>query len=328
MFGRFRKGFKPDLDHSQADLQLRAARDRAMAGDWAAAAHLLQDTGPDWELRSRRLAVLGIAAGHAPQWVDAWEAAAPGDPSVAILRANGLRELAQQARGAASARNTSAEQFREFHRLSALAAEAGERAVAMNPADPYPWVTRMDAMVANGHQHLEDFQVALKEATDRDPYHFDAHLRAVSFLCEKWYGSHEQMFAAARGPAAAAPAGASVVMLPLLAHFEYALREYGFETRAESLAAKSEYFRRPEVMQEIAWCAAKWQAAGEPRLIACGVTLRHWLALANYLADHDRPGTQRLLAPVGSYLGSVPAYGYFWMKSSEGFEAVSKWARS
>ncbi|MFF5077038.1 hypothetical protein ACFY36_08300 [Actinoplanes sp. NPDC000266] len=40
-------------------MRLRQARDRAMDGDWAAAV----------QLRSRRLAVLGIAAGHVPQWV-------------------------------------------------------------------------------------------------------------------------------------------------------------------------------------------------------------------------------------------------------------------
>jgi hypothetical protein len=327
MFERFRKPFTPDTDYAQADLQLRGARDGAMAGDWTGALHLLQTTGRDWELRSRRLAVLGIAAGHAPQWVDAWEAAMPEDATVAILRAEGLSELASEARGAASARNTSPEQFREYARLSALAAAASERAVELNPDDPYPWVTRMDTMFANGHQHHDDFRVVMGQAISRDPYHFEAHLTAVSFFCQKWYGSHEEMFAAARGPAAAAPAGASVVMLPLLAHFEYALREYGFETRAESLAAKMEYFRRREVIQEVAWCAAKWQAAGEPRLIARGITLRHWLALANYLAGHDRPGTKRLLASIGSYLGNTAAYGYFWMRQAEGFQAVTKWAR-
>ncbi|GAA2710398.1 hypothetical protein [Actinoplanes palleronii] len=327
MFGRSRKPFLPDLDPGQADLYMRNARDRALRGDWPAALHLLQSTGRDWELRSRRLAVLGIAAGHHPHWVHTWEATVPGDATVAILRAEGLTELAGQARGGASARNTSPEQFHEFHRLSALAAEAGQRAVELNPDDPYPWVTRLDAMFANGRQHREEFDTALGEALARDEFHFEAHLMAVSFRCQKWFGSHEEMFAAAREPAAAAPPGSSVTLLPLLAHFEYALREYGFESRAESLAAKTDYFRRPEVIQEIEWCAGKWRAAGEPRLIGRGVTLRHWLALANHLADRDRAGTKALLAQIGPYLGSTPAYGYFWMEQAAGFEAVSRWVR-
>ncbi|MFC7480372.1 hypothetical protein ACFQX7_10445 [Luedemannella flava] len=165
---------------------------------------------------------------------------------------------AGSARGSASARNTSPEQFAEFHRLSALAADASKRAIALNPDDPYPWVTRMSTNFAGG-EHA-DFHRAMDEAVRRDPVNFEAHLSAVSFLCAKWYGSHEQMFAAARGPAAAAPAGSPVVMLPLLAHFEYALREYGFDSRSESLTAKRSYFHRPEVIAEIQACAAKWRA--------------------------------------------------------------------
>lgn len=327
MFGLFRKPPVPDTDYSQADLELRAVRDRALAGDWAAARELIEVTGRDWELRDRRLTVLAIAAGQTPQWLDAWEAAVPNDPTVAILRADALMDQAGDARGSASARDTSREQFQEFHRLATLAAQATQRAVELNPDDPYPWGTRMNSMLANGHQQHEEFGVAMGEAVKRDPYNFETHTIAVTFLCAKWYGSHEQMFAAAREPAAAAPVGSSAAMLPLLAHFEYALREYGFDTRAESLAAKASYFHRPEVIREIDACAAKWRGAGEPPLTGRGVTLRHWLALANYLAGHDRKGTNALLAQIGPYLGSTPTYGYFWMRQSEGFHAVWKWAR-
>jgi hypothetical protein len=134
------------------------------------------------------------------------------------------------------------------------------------------------------------------------------------------------MFTAAREPAAAAPAGSSVAMLPLLAHFEYALREYGFDSRSDSLGAKRDHFRRPEVIAEIDACAAKWRAAGEPPLLGRGMMLRHWLVLANYLGEHDRNGTKALLAQIGPYLGSTTAYGYFWMRQTEGFQAVRRWA--
>ncbi|GAA3755196.1 hypothetical protein GCM10022225_44940 [Plantactinospora mayteni] len=288
---------------------MRTARDRALAGDWAAARNLIEATGRDWELRGRRLSVLGTAAGQSPHWLDAWAAGAPHDPTVAILRADALMDQAGEARGAASARNTSREQFQEFARLSTLAAQASEHAVELNPDDPYPWATRLTSMLANGHRQRDEFLATMGEAVTRDPYNFETHLMAATFLCEKWYGSHEEMFAAAREPAAAAPVGSSVAMLPLLAHFEYALREYGFDTRAESLTAKASYFRRPEVIREIEACAAKWRGAGEPRLIGRGITLRHWLALANYLAGHDRKGTRALLTQIGPYLGSTAVYG-------------------
>jgi hypothetical protein len=329
VFGLFRRPPKPDHDYAQADYALRVARDRAVdQGDWTAVRDLIDATGRDWELRGRRLSVLGIAAGHAGQWLDTWEAAAPDDPTAAVLRAAALMDQASEARGSASARNTSREQFQEFGRLSALAARASRRAVELNPDDPSPWTTRVDSMFADGHRRRDEFFTATGEAVKRDRYNFDAHIMAVSFLCEKWYGSHAEMFAAARQPATSAPAGSSVAMLPLLAHFEYALREYGFESRTESLPAKMSYFRRPEVIGEISACAAKWRGAGEPRLIGRGIALRHWLALANYLAGHDPKGTRAVLAQVGIHLGSTPAYGYFWMRQTEGFHAVWKWANS
>src|SRR5262245_52016420 len=211
-------------------------------------------------------------------------------------------------------------------RPAGRAAQASDRAVELNPDDPYPWAIRMRTLFANGYEQREEFRAALGEAVKRDLYNCDIHVIAVNFLCAKWFGSHEEMFAAAREPAAAAPAGWSVTMLPLLAHFEYALRERGFDSRAESLAAKASYFHRPEVIREIDACAAKSRGAGEPRLIGRGITLRHWLGLANYLADHDRAGTRELLKHIGPYLGDTAAYGYFWMRQSEGFHAVWKWA--
>ena len=321
-----RKLVQPDTDLTQADFELRSVRDRAVTGDWVAAQSLMAATGHDWELRGRRLAVLSAAVGYSPQWLDAWEAAAPNDPTVAILRADALIAQAGLARGDLSAQNTTREQFRRFDRLSNLAAEAADRAVELNPLDPTPWVIMMTSMLADGRHRHDEFVAAMNEVIKRDPFNVDAHLMSVTFYCQKWYGSHDQMFAAARWPALA-PAGSPVVLLPLLAHFEYALREFGFESRESSLAAKVAYFRRPDVKWEIDACAAKWQAAGEPRLSGRGIMLRHWLALANYLADRDRNGTRMLLQQIGPYLGNVPAYGYFWMQQIEGFDAVRHWAR-
>ncbi|NMO57542.1 hypothetical protein HH310_41050 [Actinoplanes sp. TBRC 11911] len=201
-----RKPAAPDTDLAQADLEARDARDRARAGDWAAARDLIVAAGDDWELRGRRLAVLGDAVADSPQWLDVWEAATPDDPTVAILRASSLMDLAGRARGDRSARATSPEEFREFHRLAILAAEAADRAVALNPLDPNPWVTRMTSMLANGRGRQEEFVAAMGEAVKRDPFNCDAHIMAVTYFCEKWYGSHEQMFAAARGRPTRPPA--------------------------------------------------------------------------------------------------------------------------
>ncbi|MFI1994765.1 hypothetical protein [Actinoplanes sp. NPDC020271] len=298
MLGLFRKANAPDTDPAEADLELRAARDRALAGDWTAVHRLIAATGRDWEVRARRLSVLAAAAAQDPRWLLAWEAAVPDDPAVAILRA---RTLLDQDAG--------------------LAVHASRRAADLNPDDAHPLVNSMNAMFADGYRQAGDFARSLREALRRDPHHFEAHLAAVSFACAKWYGTHDEMFTAARGAAAAAPTGSPTVLLPLLAHFEFALREF------PALPAAKAYFRRPEVAAEITCCAAKWRAGQHHRLTGRGVTARHWLALAAYLSDQDRETARALLTEVGPVLGDTPVYGYFWAGPAEGFHTVQRWAK-
>ncbi|WP_436533609.1 hypothetical protein [Actinoplanes sp. HUAS TT8] len=309
MLALFRKAAAaPDTDPAGADLELRAARDRALAGDWTPVHRLIAASGRDWELRAHRFAVLATAAAQDPRWLLAWEAAMPGDPAVAVLRADTLL------RQAAAARHTSREQ-------SALAAQATQRAADLNPDDPYPWVARMNAMFDDGYRQADDFAASRREALRRDPHNFEAHLSAMSFAAAKWYGTHDEMFTAARSAAAAAPSGSPTTMLPLLAHFEYARREFG-----PSSTSHKAYFRRTDVTAEVICCAGKWQAPGPARPTGRGTTVRHWLALANYLSDQNRPATKTLLTEVGPYLGSTPPYAYFWPTQPEGFHTVQRWS--
>ncbi|MDR6317397.1 hypothetical protein [Actinoplanes couchii] len=268
--------------------------------------------------------MLAAAAGRELRWLAEWEAAVPDDPDAAVLRAQALLDQARSARGGGAARHTSRRQSREFERLSALATEAGRRAIRLSPADPYPWVSIAGSMFATGDRRA--FMSAISEATARDPLNFEAHLSRVSFVCEKWFGSHAEMFDAARSVAAGAPPGSPVTMLPVLAHFEFALREYGFDSRDGSLSAKAAHFRRSEVAEEVAVCGAKWRAAGEPSLLGRGIMLRHWLALAHFLSARGRDDSRDLLDQIGPYLGDTPAYGYFWLRQTEGFRVVRRWA--
>jgi hypothetical protein len=302
MLGLFRKANAPDTDPAEADLELRAARDRALAGDWTAVHRLTEAAGRDRELRARRLSVLAATAARDPRWLLAWEAAMPESPAVAVLRAHTLLD-------------------QEAARDSGLAARAVRRAAELNPDDAHPLVISMNTMFADGYRRAGDFADSLREALRRDPHDFEAHLAAVRFACARWYGTHDEMFAAARSAAAGAPPGSPAVLLPLLAHFEYALRE------VPALTAAKAYFSRADVRAEITCCAAKWRAGHDHRLTGRGVTARHWLALAAYLSDQDREAARTLLTEVGSFLGDTPVYGYFWATPAEGFHAVQRWAK-
>jgi hypothetical protein len=327
MFNRSPRPVEPvlDTDPAQDDLDLRAAREKASSGDWTAARDVVEAACGDWELRGRRIAVLSMAAADGGAWLDAWLHAAPDDQAAAAIVASSLSDRASRARGAASAANTSRAQFDSFAELSARAATASRRAIALAPHDPVPWAEVLHSMFASGRGLQAEFAEALAEGTRRDPYNFELHLTAVSFLCEKWYGSHDEMFAAARGVAAAAPSGASAVMLPFLAHFEYAMREYSWDKRTEASRADCQrYFQHPDVQRELDACVTKWSAAG-PSSLGRAMTCRNWEALGYTLAGR-RDEAKAVFDEIGPHLGSAPAWAYFHRHQSDGFLAGWRWA--
>jgi hypothetical protein len=312
-----------DTDPAQDDLDLRIARQKASTGDWTAARNIIEAAGSDWEVRGRRIAVLGTTAANDDRWLEAWLGAVPNDPAAAAVVATSMSERAGNARGGASAANTTAEQFAGFERFAAEATKASHRAIELAPNDPVPWVEVVRSTIANRCQ--PEFYEAFAEGTRRDPYNFDLHLAAVNFLCEKWYGSHEQMFAAARDVAFRAPAGASAVMLPYLAHFEFAMREYSWDIRTkESFAECQRYFQRPEVQQELDACVAKWRGAGRLGL-GRTMTCRNWQAIG-YVLSGRKEEAKAVFDEIGPYLGSTPAWGYFHFRQSQGFLAGWRWA--
>lgn len=310
-----------DLDLAQADHGLRVARDLAVAGDWAAGRDVVKAAGRDWELRGRRIVVLGAATGD---WLDAWLEHEPDDAVAAILAAERLSNWAGDARGSASAKHTTQAQFAAFADLSAQAEEASWRAIKLAPDDPVPWQTVLASKFAGGRQHRSAFVDAFNQAVQRDVFNFDTHLTRMTYFCAKWFGSHEEMFAAARNVAAAAPPGATVAMLPFLAHFEFALREFGFDERSEaSFDRWWDYFHRDDVQQELDSCVAKWRSRGA-RLIGRGMTCRHWQAMGYMMAGRKEEAKQAF-DEIGPYLGSTPAWGYLYSRQSEGFLAGWRW---
>ncbi|WP_018349089.1 DUF4034 domain-containing protein [Longispora albida] len=324
IFGRGTPVPPLDTDMAQDDLDVRAARQKALAGDWTAARDVVHAARGDWELWGRRISVLSTVASQG-SWLADWTAAAPDDQVAAVITANLLLDQAGEVRGAASAKHTSREQFAGFDYFSERAAEAARRAVELGPDDPSPWAAAANACFARGRGLRDEFQHACDEGLERDPANFDLWLTALSFYCEKWYGSHHEMFAIARAAGSEAPAGSTVPMLVHLAHFEYAMREFGWDKRSDaSREACGAYFRQPEVQRELDAAVAKWRSGG-PRPLGRSMTCRHWETLG-YVLGGRKADARRVLDEIGPYLGSVPAWGYFWLRQAEGYEAAWKWA--
>ncbi|MEV4510302.1 hypothetical protein AB0K00_15210 [Dactylosporangium sp. NPDC049525] len=327
--GLFRRGAAPvlpevDRDRALADQDLRAARARAVAGDWTAARDVIAAAGTDWERRGHRTWVLAEAAQeNAGAWIDAWLTATPDDPTVVTLHAAALTELAGRARGHATAAQTSQERLRSFADLSAKARAQAERALVLAPDDPLPCNILLNSMFSGGDRGGA-FGELLAEARRRDRFDFEVHTTAVTFLCEKWFGSHDAMFALARETASQAPPGAGATMLPLFAHFEYAMREYSWaKVNASALVDCRRYFQRPDVQGELDACVTKWRAPGPPTH-AKALTCENWLAIA-YALSGRRDECKAVFDRIGPYADSH-VWAYFFGSIRDGFTANRAWA--
>lgn len=205
-----------------ADPALRAALTAAAAGDAGPARELLAGTrlGAQWERRSVCVSELAEHALHSPGWLEGWLAASPEDPDAVLVKADLCIQQAWEVRTGYRARHVSEDQFRAFFTLLEDAVPVIAAAAELNPTDPVPWQVALTH--ARGIQAPRDvFDAYWAEAVARAPHHYGCHATALQYLCDKWYGSHEEMFAFAEQAAEGALPGSKLHALPLMAAIEY-----------------------------------------------------------------------------------------------------------
>jgi len=229
------------------DPSLRVALAAAAAGDHAPAAGLLAATREhaQWERRDACVSRLARASLHHPGWLDSWLEESPEDPDAVLVKADQYLCQAWQIRTGARAEDIEAGQFRAFHAVLRDAVPVISAAAGLNPGDPVPW--RIALTQARGIQApREVFDTCLAEANARDPHHEGCHAQALQYLCAKWYGSHEEMFAFAERAADQAPPGSRLHALPLQAVVEYLISDEEtpgpgpYTARAEAAVARAQ----------------------------------------------------------------------------------------
>ncbi|MFE7750806.1 hypothetical protein [Streptomyces sp. NPDC057428] len=208
------------------DPSLREALAAAATGDHRPASALLAATREhaQWERRDDCVWRLARASLHHPGWLDSWLEESPEDPDAVLVKADQYVDQAWQIRTGARAKHVEADQFRAFHAVLRDAVPVISAAAELNPDDPVPW--RIALTQARGIQApREVFDSYLAEATARDPHHEGCHVQALQYLCDKWYGSHEEMFDFAERAAGQAPPGSRLHALPLQAVVEYLIAD-------------------------------------------------------------------------------------------------------
>lgn len=277
--------------------ELRAALTAAYAGDHGPARDLLARTrlGAEWERRGGYVPRLAESALHSPGWLDTWLAESPRDPDAVLVKAEHRVRQAWEIRTGARASGVSRDQFQAFFALLDDAVPVIGAAAELNPTDPVPWQVALTH--ARGSQApREVFDAYWAEATARAPHHYGCHLSALQYLCDKWYGSHTEMFDFAERAAEHALPGSRLHALPLLAAVEY-------DVVAEGTPAQGDRIERSRIHAALKRALELSDAypQGDPEVAG----IRNHLALMLVLADRHGEALEQFRA-VGAHATRYP----------------------
>ncbi|MEU6775888.1 hypothetical protein [Streptomyces sp. NPDC046759] len=188
------------------------------AGRYRYADEALAETRSDFALRAHRSLVLASEAAGT-DLVERWLAEEP-TPEAALMWA---RVAAQRALRAADARDERAEA------LERIALTACDRAAAMAPEDPTPWVAKL--AMARLHRPCDPAPRGLLTAPpgpwrlfghilSLDAWHREGYHRFLSFFFTRYGGSVNAAWDVAAFLSQRAPAGSALRLLPLVALVE------------------------------------------------------------------------------------------------------------
>lgn len=189
------------------------------SGDLTPAFDLLAATRAQPHRRALAVEVLGAAGTAVLPALRAAVRERPDDVNRLLVLGSAQSSAAWVARGAAYAEHTSDDQFRGLVDLTRQARSTLRRAAEADPDDPAPWCAMMPGALG-APEHDDEAAKVFAEAESRVPDVFGVVHRRLQTLAEKWYGSHDEMFAFARARTEALPDGHPLWSLVPVAHIE------------------------------------------------------------------------------------------------------------
>ncbi len=202
----------------------------ARAGDFATAKAIF-DRQPDWDHRA--MLVWLIKDSGRPAYINDWVEQFPEDPLALIVSGNHAVIWAWEARSRARAEHVSAVQFEEFHNRLRLAEEILAKAAVADDTSPLPWCAMLNS--GRGLQiSREEIDFRMQSMLRRDPL-LDGHMNYLQFICDKWFGSHDEMWAFAEGVSNGSPAGSPLHSLVAIAAIEHHIEMLGGSRRRKAL---------------------------------------------------------------------------------------------
>ena len=283
-------------------------------GEWKLTKRWLERSRTNQDERGFLLTALSREA--ALDTLDAWVSSEPESPEAVLLRGKARLDWAWEARSAAVAEDVSEAAFETFFERLELARRDLESAAQRLPDDAAPHAELLIA--ARGLQwDGADTREMFARAIERDPLNFRAHEQLLTACCEKWGGSHDEMFSVAREASEKAPEGHPLHMLVVQAHIE---RWLYFEM-ADDPGGAAAYLQQPDVDE--ATRRAYGQSLGSPRSgkSKSNIFARHIAAYWFWL-KRDQTRLARELRAIGNAIDEAYwGYGTLELRAARKFAA-------
>ena len=213
-------------------------------GNYRPASLLLGATN-DPKLREFYVRVLREWTGR-PYVFEIWKREEPENPNRWLVSGAHLIDWAWQARGCDTADNVDRQAWATFAERLKQAESELVRAGGLNMEDPTPHAFLLHVGIGLNWSREAVLKV-FDQALRRCPDHFLAHSNLLTYFCEKWHGTHEEMFDFAHAASDKAPAGSLLPTLIAQAHTERWLYATSFDRDPQG----DNYFQRQEVRDAI-----------------------------------------------------------------------------
>lgn len=245
----FRRKTKPTYDSFIGEARHREAHAALVRGDWRPAQTLMEEPG------DRSFVVTGLTQDTATPTAayQRWVADRPSSLSGTVLAVH-LTGVAWDIRGGGYAETVGTDSWNGFAAKLSEAETAAREAVRLGPSLADAWAALLQVSVGQA-RGMEVIDQCFQQAHALQPFHNRATSRMLQARCNKWYGSHEDMFSFARWVKDRAQPGSPAQSLVVRAHHER------WASMSELGVPSGQYFSQPDVQTEVLQTATRFLEA-------------------------------------------------------------------
>ncbi|MEV4310923.1 hypothetical protein [Actinocrispum sp. NPDC049592] len=300
------------LDHCYKDEILDAALAEARDGHVGASMTVLRECRHDPETRMLRADRLGTCLfGYGDQIAKLGHDRR--DPELLLVAGASYIEEAWRIRGIGPASTMSHQQKLKFGATLQLALSPLMTASELLPDDAVPWALLQTVSRGLGFTRAEQDSI-WTQAVDRAPDLYAAHSARLQALCEKWYGSSEEMLEFAVDTVASARPGSPLTTMLPIAYFELFAAA---ESRLKPWRLAERMFH--DAAGPIAEASRKWRTGAKPHPRSYQA---HNMFFAACALAGDREGAAEHLRGMGDRLNPWP-WCYLEDDPAEAFHRLS-----